>query len=388
MLAPVMLRGWLFDEPAGLGPHLQEWDALAVQSGRPYCAPGWMLAWWRAAAPADARLRVAVALDENERLIGVAPFWAQRRTGVEWLQLLATPISQPTSPLAERGRERECARVLARSLAEASPAPGILAFDGAPSGCPWPALLADEWPGGRGTARLQRDQAFAAPAVALRDSDLDAWLAGKSSNFRGQVRRLRRQLESRGAEFQSIGSEGDVQSALRDLARLHHARWEARGGSTAMDERIEGMLALAATELAPAGRLWVSAIVADGRAVSAHLVVAAGGELAYWLGGHDDAWAAQKPGMLALVAAVGEGLQRNASNFDLGPGAQDYKLRLADSCQTREFVTVATPGPNRLRARAVLAVHSARRGLARRLTDAQRARLRRLLGRRGPGVRP
>ena len=375
-----MLRSRLFEEPASLGPHLQDWDALAVQAGRPYCAPGWMLAWWRAAAPAGARLRVAVALDESGRLVGVAPFWAQRRTGVEWLRLLAAPISQPTAPMAEPGRERDCARVLAGALAAAVPAPAVLGFDGVPAGSPWPALLADEWPGRR-TARLHLEQTISAPTVSLRASGLDEWLAGKSSNFRGQVRRLRRQLEGRGGEFHRIGPDGDMQSVLRDLARLHHSRWDPRGGSAALDDRVEAMLGMAARELAPAGRLWVSAIIADGQTISAHLIVAAGDELAYWLGGHDDAWAGQKPGLLALVAAIGEGLQRGGGSLALGPGAQDYKLRLADASQALDFVTLALPGPNALRNRAALAFYRARRALIRRLTDEQRARVRTVWGR-------
>ncbi len=381
-----MLQGRLVEETADLDPYLEAWDALAVAAGRPYCAPGWMLAWWRAAAPAGARLRVAVAVDEAGELIGVAPFWGERRMGVEWLRLLAAPVSQPTSPLAQAGRERECASALAGALAGAAPAPGVLGFDGVPAGCPWPRLLADGWPGG-GSARLHTDQSLTAPTVSLGLGDLDEWLAGKSSNFRSQVRRMRRKLEGRGAAFQRIGPDGDVDAALRELARLHHSRWDARGGSAALDEQVERMLTLAAAELAPSGRLWISAIVAEGRTVSAHLIVTAGDEMAYWLGGHDDAWAAQKPGLQALVAAVGDGLEGGARRLDLGPGAQDYKLRLADGAQTLEFLTLLPPGPGRLRNRTALAVHEARRELAQRLTEEQRARLRGIL-RRGPRQGP
>ena len=143
------------------------------------------------------------------------------------------------------------------------------------------------------------------------------------------------------------------------------------------------MLAAAATELAPAGRLWISTIEIDGRTISAHLFVGAGAELAYWLGGHDDEYGARKPGLLALVAAVEAGIEGAARLVDLGPGAQEYKLRLADGERTLEFVIVAPPGPARLRRRAALGLHRGRRSLARRLSDQQRTRLRRLLRRGG-----
>jgi hypothetical protein len=57
------LRAELVDDPARLAPHLAAWDELAVAAGRPYCAPAWMLAWWRALVPAGSELRVVLALD-------------------------------------------------------------------------------------------------------------------------------------------------------------------------------------------------------------------------------------------------------------------------------------------------------------------------------------
>lgn len=232
-----MLAGHLLDDVAALEPYRDGWDELAVEARQPYCAPGWMLAWWQAAAPKKARLRVALAL-ESDRLVGIAPFYAERRLGgVEWLRLLAAPISSPTAPLARTGREREAARALAQALAGARPTPGVLAFDGVPDSCPLPRLLAEEWPGAR-RARVHTDQLVPAPTVALDSDTLDTWLAGKSKNFRGQVRRLRRQLDAQGATFVRVGANGDMQAALGDMARLHHGRWEERGGSGSSTIRL------------------------------------------------------------------------------------------------------------------------------------------------------
>jgi CelD/BcsL family acetyltransferase involved in cellulose biosynthesis len=381
-----VLAGHLLEDLAAVEPHREAWDELAVDAGQPYCAPGWMLAWWRAAAPEHARLRVAVAL-EGERLVGVAPFYAERRFGgLEWLRVLAAPISSPTGPVAQEGREREAAQALAQALSGARPRPGVLAFDGVVGSSPWPQLLAEEWPG-PGRARLHTDDVVPALTVALDADTLDSWLSAKSSNFRGQVRRLRRQLDTKGATFVRVGLEGDVSAALRELARLHYARWEERGGSGALDEQVERVLALAAADLAPRGRFWVSTIVADGRVISAHLTLGAGPELVYWLGGHDDAWAAQKPGLQALVEVVQMGLERQgagegrAGRLHLGPGAQEYKSRLADGEESLVFSTLAPRDPGWRRTRALLGAYELRRALAARLTDDQRLRMRRLLRR-------
>ena len=374
-----MVQGALLEDLNGLDPHLDAWDGLAVATGQPYCAPGWMIAWWREAAPADARLRVAVATEDG-RLVGIAPFYAQRRLrGLEWLRTLASPVSHRTQPLAEHGREEAAAGALARALAGARPRPAVLAFDGVADDSPWPDLLAAAWPGG--APRLHREQEVPAPVLDLGGGDYESWLAGKSSNFRQQVRRLRRQLESGGAVFRRVGEREEIERDLPAFARLHHARWDPRGGSEALGESVEAMLRAATRELAPRGRLWLWSIDVADEPVSSHLFVGAGAEVIYWLGGFDDAWAGQKPGLQALVAAVEDGFARGDRRLDLGPGGQDYKYRLADREETLVFVTLAPRGLRYPVTRALLAAHELRRSAGQRLSPERRARLGRLLRR-------
>src|SRR5687767_15985774 len=85
-----MVRADLLAKLSDVERYADAWDSLALAAGEPYCQSAWMLAWWREAAPAGARLRVAVAR-EDDRLVGIAPFYGQRRLGVgEWLRPLAT----------------------------------------------------------------------------------------------------------------------------------------------------------------------------------------------------------------------------------------------------------------------------------------------------------
>lgn len=372
-----MARGELIEEEGRLEELRGAWDELAQTLGRPYAAPGWMLAWWRHAAPAGARLGVAAAWDGDE-LVGLAPLWRERRAGVQWLRPLAAPVSHRSEPLAAPGREGDVAPVMAAALAGARPAPDAVAFEALPAGSPWPGLLAAEWPG-PGRARLEREREVTAPHVTL-DGGYDAWLAAKSSNFRSQVRRLRRKLEAQGARFVRITEADDLEPALRDFARLHHARWDPRGGSGALTPEVEAMLAAAVADLSPRGRLSIWAVEVDGRAISSHLFVEAGDEMVYWLGGHDDAWGAHKPGLQTLVAAVEDAFARGVARLDLGPGDQEYKYRLADGESSLEWVTLLAPGRSPV-PRAALAVRHARIAGARRLTPEQRERVKALLRR-------
>jgi CelD/BcsL family acetyltransferase involved in cellulose biosynthesis len=321
------LQADLLDGEAALEPHLTAWDALAVARGRPYCAPGWMLSWLRAVAPSGAALRVCVVHDDDE-LVGIAPFWADREDGQGRYALLAERSSYPVEPLCVNGREAEIAAAVAGLLAAARPPPRAIELIGVPADSPWPRLLAERWPGASQLA-ITCTRTEPVPKVALRHPSMAAWLATRSRNLRQQLRRDRRRLEAAGAEFR-VSSAAELDGDIDSLARLHHARWNERGGSRALDGGVEAMLRLAGRELG-GDRFRLLSTDVDGVSISSHLFVRAGTTRAYWLGGFDERWAALRPSIQVLAAAIEEGIERGDEWLELGPGGQHYKSRLADS---------------------------------------------------------
>src|SRR5436309_11631377 len=102
-----MLRAEVIDDLSLLGRWEAEWDALAVAAGRPFSAPAWMLPWWRHAAPRGAQLRVVLVLEED-RLVGVGPFFADRAYGgLARYRVLAATRSYRAEPLSAPGRQDE-----------------------------------------------------------------------------------------------------------------------------------------------------------------------------------------------------------------------------------------------------------------------------------------
>ena len=329
----------LLDDPAALAPHRAAWDALALAAQRPYCAPAWMLAWWEEIAPPDALLRVVVVRDGAD-VVGVAPFWAGAGDGR--YGLLAEGTASPLEPLSRADLLPAVAAASAGALAVADPAPGEIVFRNIPASSPWPRLLLERWPGTEPGA-LRRTRPKPLPRVTLEHGSVDEWLAARSRNFRQQVRRAQRRLAELGARFRMAALD-DLDADVDALARLHHARWAERGGSRALDGRVEGLLRRAGRELIPAGRFRLWSLEVDGAAVSSHLFVAGDGGQAYWLGGFDDRWAAQHPSIQVLVHAVGDGIARGERWLELGPGGQPYKYRLADSEDVVESATLTPAG--------------------------------------------
>jgi CelD/BcsL family acetyltransferase involved in cellulose biosynthesis len=143
------------------------------------------------------------------------------------------------------------------------------------------------------------------------------------------------------------------------------------------------MLAVAAQELAPAGRLWIWEIAAPGGPVASLLFVAAGATVSYWNGGFDDSWARCRPGFEALLAAIEDAAGRGLAEVDLGAGDQHYKTRMADRETT--LVTLSLrPRDSRYPLTSVrLAPRDLRRRVVLALSDEQRIRIKRAVRRRG-----
>lgn len=360
-----------------LAPFIRPWDELAQQRALPYCSPYWLLPWWKHVAPSKASLHV-IAVWEGSELAAIAPFFAlAARTGGADYHLLGHKTSPRVEPLCTEGFELAAARLFAEALCRESPRARQVCFGGIPSTSNWPRLLADAWPDAR--PWIHTELLRPAPTVTLGAQSYDEWLAGKSKNFRQQMRRSRRKLDERQAVARLPQSETESKQRLADFARLHRARWDARGGSRVLNRRVEDMLAEVA-EIMPAGgrfRLWT--IEASAQTISAHIFVAAGGEVSYWLGGFDDAWAPHHPSLLTIAAALEHSLQAGDRRLDLNSGAQPYKYRFADGEDQLVWMQLVPHGRTSLVTSARLILRDLVRKAYTRLSGPTRARIKRAL---------
>ncbi len=339
-----MLSGELIEEVAALERLRPGWDELAISNGLPLMTPGTVISWWNNLAPSGAQLR-SVAVCDGERLIGLAPFYVHRQEGgrVDY-RLPGIELAARLSPLAVPGREWEVAGVVGRLLSSAHPRPDLIALEGHPIASPWPVALRESWPG---TLRppLRQYVVQSAPTVSLGEQSFDDWLAGKSANFRSQMRRLRRQFEADGG-IARFSTTDTVEDDIEIFMRLHATRWQQRGNSAivAMGDSYAGMLKeLSSMHLAD-GRLRLGMLEIDGTPISAQLFIGAGAEVAYINGGWDERYARLKPAMLAILYAIEDALARKQTRLDLGAGALPYKQRLADGSDPVGWTVLLTPG--------------------------------------------
>lgn len=308
---------------------LAGWDALAVQGELPFCAPGWMLSWWRAWRRAGTELR-AILVRDGGRVVAVGPFFANPTFGLIELRLLGAGFSHRIGVLCEPAARDRVAGELARALADMRPASVV--FEGVDADDPWPELIARSWPGLLAPKR-RTDGELHAPVIDL-GGDYEQWLARRERRFRKEARRHDRRLREEGVSGRIAGDE----QAIDSLLKLHYARWAERGGSNVEDEARE-VLRGAASAL-PAERLLVAVLEGPQGPVSAELVVRAGAAAAFWGGGFDPEWGQHGPGIQTMLFALEHLARQGTATADLGGGAHPYKQRLADELTTLRWRTV------------------------------------------------
>jgi CelD/BcsL family acetyltransferase involved in cellulose biosynthesis len=324
-----VLAAEVIDDLAAAEAFAPQWDEYAVACSLPMCSPGWSLAWWRAMAPPRSALRI-IAIRDGEELLAVAPWFVQEvEKGRVDLRFLGTGRSDRVDVMCRAGREQDVLPVLRAAIRRMDPPPDLIAFEGVSIYSQWTRRLAS---GPRGHLGFQRyrTSAFTAPTVTLPEGPPEQWLAQRSSNFRGQMNRMRRRLERQGGTVRRLTDGAERREAVGTLLELHAGRWEGREQTHLTEPGVEEMLRVAVDSLAPERlRLWVAEI--DGKAISAQLFVAAGTEMKYWNGGWSEEHADVKPAMLTILAALEDAIGRGQRRLDLGAGNQPYKLRFADS---------------------------------------------------------
>lgn len=366
-----------FDTPQALEPLLPEWDALADAAGRPASLPAWQLAWWQTLAPAGAHLRVVAVRDGAGALAGLFPFLFEPRRGRGSYALLGASMTHRTEPLVRPDVAAAAAAAAAiAELTRVGPAPDVVRLDGIVAEGPWLPAFAAAGPGAAPPWQLTERQQLA-PYVDLGHADFDAWLASKSSNFRQQTRRFRRRLAKQGGVVR-MSEAHELADDLDAMLRLHRRRWDGRGGSS-LPAATDAMVRLAAERLLTGERLRLWVVELEGRIVGAQLFLAAGGQVLYWNGGFDEDAGHLKPAILGIVAGIEDSLARGERVLDLGGGAQDYKLRLADGATPLTWTTLVARNRRYAVNRLALAPRALRltaRGVAHRLPEPVQDRLR------------
>jgi CelD/BcsL family acetyltransferase involved in cellulose biosynthesis len=365
---------WI-DRPDQLEPDwIQAWRKLAEEQGKPYCLPEWMLGWWEQASPEAAELRIAVALDDD-RVRGIGPFFVDRHSGVRRLRLLGVGTSSAPSMLVDTETEGPLAEAVRDRLLLTRDA-HLIVLEGVSERDRWTELLLR--PHQASGARLRPVSGWEQPAPYLDMSGggYEEWFAAQSSSFRAKMRRGARQLQQLGGSHRLEVDPSRLSGAIRDFAKLHRSRWEARGGSGVLTDGVERLLLAIAADHPDAMQVWM--VDLDGRPISAQVFITAGRTISHWQGGVDDSVTSIRPaaGILSLHEAIKHAWESGFQMFDFGAGGQEHKYRFASGDLPLSFTCMGRNRPLAYVARLRLTPEWARASMLQRLPPGLKRRLR------------
>ncbi len=374
-------KGEVVDDPAGLAEIDADWRALAERSGSAFATPEWYGAARSHLHPQDAAA-VVVVTRAGEGTIGVLPLLHGGTTARPRLAFAASAYADLAGPAAAPADAAAVARAAGPALARRYGARAVLDLGRVEVGATWWRELARAWPGGKDAAV---GPAEPLPWAAL-PAGWDEYLAGRSGQFRNQVKRKWKALErDHELTLASAGSTAALEAQLDRLFELHDARRRALGSASALADPA-GRRFLRAFAESARERGWLRDYLAaiDGEPAAAWLGWRVGDRFAYYQAGLDPRFSNYSVGFLLLAHTVRAAIEEGASEYDLMLGDEAFKRRFATAERQGCRVLLAPRGSlSYLRARA----RQAGRKTLRRLPTSQQERLRALRRRAGRSPR-
>ncbi len=349
------------------------WRDLAESEANAFITPEWFEAGLDAYGESSTPFVVSLN-DSDGAVAALAPLVREGKGTRSVLRFGGSSVGDLFSlPAIDEPSRHELSRLIGELLARRRDW-GSLVLENVLEGSTWVDELGAA---GLSITRLpHRDEVL--PFTSIEGQDWEEFFARKSRNFRRQFRRKTRALErDHEVEFRLVEDPDRLPAAMDTFERLHHARWDGRGGSqalTAKARHFHGRFAASALEQGWL-RLWL--MIADSQEVAAWYGWRIGDRYAYYLAGFDPAWSRESVGLLLQTHTVRAAIEEDAAIYDMLLGGEEFKSRFADSQQrVCTYVIARKLSSARLMARAEV---FARKGMD-RLSPELRARVKKRVG--------
>lgn len=282
----------------------------------------------------DSHLKILLAFDEHERLVGIAPFYLRRtkRHGViplrelRWLGSEAVGSSYLDLIVNEQHKPAVL-QSLYRYLFEAARDEwDLLTLSDVPAESStldlWNELFANAGKVGKVVTTS------CCPVIPLPE-DLHTYRASLGRNRRYTLQRKTRCLQEAGrVHFTRATSPADVDAAFESVVTLHQQRWNPRpGGGVFANEQAKRFHRDIVRVFSERGRVSIDLLSLDGRPIAGVYGFVYQGVYYFYLPGFDpDMVPKASPGLLLLSHRIQQAICDGERMVDLLQGAQPYKL--------------------------------------------------------------
>jgi CelD/BcsL family acetyltransferase involved in cellulose biosynthesis len=350
-----------FEDASAIAP---EWDALVQRlGGSLYMTFDWCRIWWQHYG-AGRELRL-IALRSDEGLTGVVPFFLERLASPVGRARVAKLVGSDSTlamvdPPVQPDIAAEGFAIAMRLLFEADRAdvvhvgPFSSAIPQVDGMCAAAAAISD-------VATVVRDAAPGEHTIFELPDGFDAYLGGLSKNSRSNYRRNVNKLNKAFKFEVDVISDGpELESELEAFMEMHQAQWQAVnklghfGDWPASADFTRDLV----SALAPADRVRLIRLIADGEVVSYYFCFAFDGVYYWRLPGRltDEKWDQFALGRVGLMKMMEVAAAEGATSIEAGTGRYEYKEKLnARTVPLRSLTLARRRLASRWRARAALA---------------------------------
>jgi CelD/BcsL family acetyltransferase involved in cellulose biosynthesis len=281
------------------------WRPHAERSRNVFGTWEWAVTWWKHFG-GNGELRASVTDS------AVLPLYVERQGPFRLLRFVGQGHADESGPVCAP-EDRDSAAAAMRAVLGAR---GFHLFlgDNLPPG----------WAGSLGARVVERTSS---PVVSLSDPTWDDFLAGRSSNFRRQLRTSERRLaRDRGLAFR-LADPSTLEEDLDVLFALHKARFPGSPWFASAEgfHRDFAAIALERGWL----RLWTLEL--DARPAAAWLGYRFAGIESYYQAGRDPALRRERVGLVLLAHSIREALADGMDEYRLLRGDESFKYRFATS---------------------------------------------------------
>lgn len=298
----------------------EEWSPLAEEAGNFFSTWEFVTTWWRHFG-GDAELQLLGSREADGRLTAIVPLYRSRMHGVPTLRLVGHGVADQLDLICATRDRVAVARAL-RAHLRSEPGWEMCLLERLPAEAGWDAML---------QTRVIRRQT--SPILHVRGLTWDGFLAGLSSNHRGQVRRRERKLvREHGLSYRLATDPDRLEEDLDRLFTLHDAHWgERSSGFSSRWMLFHHDFARVALEQGWL-RLWFAEI--SGEVAAAWYGFRFANSEWYYQAGRDPRFDEQSIGGVLLAHTIRSAIE---------DGVDSYRFLLGDEAYKSRFPAVDSP---------------------------------------------
>ncbi len=309
------------------------WDELCAAAGVTsfFLSHAWFRCCWLGKREEERPFVVVVR--EGSKVVGLAPFFAQRSKWRIFPVRTAVSMQNQDSPFSDIILGPDRAGAILGTILEhlgRSPQSQIVAFNTIPRSSPMQALLANSSAG----VPLVRTTGGRSPVLRL-EGDWNGFWTAQSQRFKKTVRNIANRVERLGrVTVEELSATATAEECMQVFASVAARSWKAQlPVSLGRDSGIARFFAGLTSELHACGRLSLWVLRVDGMPIATEYHVH-DGETVYALrSDFDDHYREASPGAYLNDQIVRAYFEANVRTYDMGPGDNEYKLRWANGAR-------------------------------------------------------